>query len=357
MAERIRIGVIGAGGIAAKLHFPELQELGDRCEVVLISGRKEARLRLLCDKFGLPAYTQDYEAVLTDPQVDAVIIATPHPQHVAWGLQALGMGKHVLMQKPLCGEMSEADAFVAVVDQTDRTVLCMPHFAPALYAMRAAISAGAIGKVSGAHARTSHGGPEVYYREVHAIFGEAAGDEEDLWFFDKNRADVGALFDMGVYAVAQLVALLGTVKRVSAVVQTFDKPTQLEDNAALILQMANGALAVAETSWCDAARTWELSVHGTAGKFIAPGLNDAPATQFIPVSYTSDHDPIRAEPVAGDGGIGNVHSHFLDCIERGIQPPVSHAHAARHVTEVLLAGLEAGRTGQTVDIHSSAERN
>ncbi|MBV9469235.1 MAG: Gfo/Idh/MocA family oxidoreductase [Abitibacteriaceae bacterium] len=353
--EKIRIGVIGAGGIAAKLHFPELQELADRCEVVVISGRKEARLRLLCERFGITTYTQDYEAVILDPKVDAVIIATPHPQHVSWGIRALEAGKHVLMQKPLCGDMREADAFVATVEKSDRTVLCMPHFSPVIYALRAAIANGSIGRVSGARARTSHGGPEVYYREVHEIFGETQGGEADLWFFDKNRADVGALFDMGVYAVAHLVALLGTVKRVTAVVGTFDKPTELEDTATLILQMASGAIAVAETSWCDAARTWELSVHGTAGKFVAPGQNDAPATRFTPVSYTSDHDPITAEPVMGDASVGNLHTHFFNCIERGIQPPVSNAYAARHVTEVLLAGLESGRTGCAVDIRSSAE--
>jgi len=349
---KIRIGVIGAGGIAAKLHFPELADLQDRCEVALISGRKESRLRLLCDKFPIGGYTHSYEDVIGGDNIDAVLIATPHPQHVAWGIKALEAGKHVMMQKPLCGDMAEADAFVAAVEKSDRTVLCLPHFPPPIYALRDAIRDGAIGKVSGARARTSHGGPEVYYVEVRDIFGET---DDDLWFFDRQRASVGALFDMGVYAVAHLVAVLGTVKRVTAVVTTLDKPTELEDTATLILQMASGAVATAETSWCDPARTWEMSVHGTRGKFIVPGQSGAAATLFTPLAYDSDHAPIQSTPVEAGAGVGNVHQHFLDCIARGIHPPVSHAHAARHVTEVLLAGLEAGRTGCVVEIQSSAE--
>jgi predicted dehydrogenase len=349
---KVRIGIIGAGGIAAKLHLPELSKLADRCEVSLIGGRKDARLRLLCDKFGVARYTHNYEDVIADDRIDAVLIATPHPRHVAWGIRALEAGKHVLVEKPLCADMTEADSFVAAVEKSERTALCLPHFSPAVYAIRRGIRAGDIGRVSGARARTSHGGPEVYYKEVRDIFGET---DEDLWFFDARRATVGALFDMGVYAVAQLVALLGTARRVTAIATTFDKPTTLEDSATLILQMENGAVATAETSWCDAARTWELSVHGTSGKYVMPNADGTSAMYYAPLSHESDHASIKASPVEGDHNIGGIHAHFLDCIARSTQPPLSHAHAARHVTEILLAGLKSARTGCAVNVSSTAE--
>src|SRR4051812_28077182 len=103
---KLRIGIIGAGGIAAKMHLPELETQSHRCEVTLLSGRKESRLRLLCERFGVPGWTQDYEDVIGDSRIDGVVIATPHAQHVAWGLKALDAGKHVFMQKPLCESMS-----------------------------------------------------------------------------------------------------------------------------------------------------------------------------------------------------------------------------------------------------------
>ena len=349
--DRVRVGVIGAGGIVARLHLPDLAK-NEAFEVAVVSGRREARLRYLCETFGIPRWTQNYEDVIADDTLDAVIIGTPHPQHVSWGLRAIAAGKHVLMQKPLCGEMAEADAFVAAVEQSDRTVLCMPHFSNTTYTLRQLVREGAIGKVSGGRFRTSHGGPEIYYAEIRDIFGEK---DDDLWFFDARRASVGALFDMGVYAVANLVAILGSVRRVTGFVTTFDKPTELEDVATLVLQMASGGLVTAETSWCDPARTWEMSLHGTAGKFTLPGKDGAAVTRWTPTSYTRENAPVHTEPVECPRGAGGLHEHFLDCLRRGVQPPLSHAHAARHVTEILLAGLEAARTGRAVEIRSSAE--
>src|ERR1700710_2635363 len=101
---------------------------------------------------------------------------------------------------------------------------------------------GAIGQISGGRARTSHGGPEVYYREVSRLFGETF-DESDLWFFDAKRAEVGALFDMGVYAVPRMMAMLGPVRSVTARSTTLAKPTTLEDTATVILEFESGVLA------------------------------------------------------------------------------------------------------------------
>jgi predicted dehydrogenase len=273
---------------------------------------------------------------------------------VAAGLEVLAAGKHLLMQKPLCDTLPEAERFVEAVERSDRTVLVLPHFAPEIYRSRELLQQGAIGKPSGAHCRTSHGGPEVYYAEVRDGFQETG---EDLWFFDAKQASVGALFDMGVYAVAALVAVLGSVRSVMGQVATLDKPTELEDAASLILQFESGALATAETSWCDPARTWQFRVHGTRGKITLPGQDGAAMTRWEPGSYTREDIPPVPHPVEAKGASrGNVHQHWLACIREGRQPELSHAWAARHVTEVLLAGLESSRTGRRVEIRSRAER-
>jgi predicted dehydrogenase len=358
MSSPIRIGVIGAGGIVAKMHLPDLAG-NKNYKVTLLGGRKESRLKLLAERFAIPRWTTHLDDVIADKNVDAVIIGTPHPAHVSWGLKAIAAGKHVLMQKPLCGDLGEANAFVNATEKTDRTVLCLPHFSPTIYTIRQKIQDGVIGRVSGARCRTSHGGPEVYYAEVRDLFqeggaGKSSEGKADLWFFDSKRAGVGALFDMGVYAVAHLVALLGNVKKVTGFVATLDKPTDLEDAATLVMQFESGALATAETSWCDPARTWELSVHGTAGKFISPGLNGADATHWMPTSYTREDSPPKSEPLTAGAGVGGLHEHFRECIQKGVQPPLSNAQAARHVTEILLGGLQSARTGRAVDIHSKA---
>ena len=217
---KIKVGVIGAGGIVRRLHLPDLDQ-NDNFEVVLISGRKESRLKQQCEAFGIPNWTQNYEAVISDDSVDAIVVGTPHPHHVSWGIKAIETGKHVLMQKPLCGDMNEANDFVEAVEKSNHTVMCLPHFSSQVYKIRQMITEGAIGRVSGARYRTSHGGPEIYYAEIRDLFGET---DDDLWFFDAKRASVGALFDMGVYAISHLVAILGSFAKVLASLQHLTNP-------------------------------------------------------------------------------------------------------------------------------------
>jgi predicted dehydrogenase len=347
----LRIGVIGAGGIAAKLHLPEMQTVAD-AQVTVISGRKQSRLETLCRKFDIPRWTNSYEEVATDPELDGVIIALPHPLHVEWGLRALAAGKHVFMQKPLSTSLDEADQFVEAVDASDRTVLALPYVStPRVLAARQLITSGNLGTISSAHARHSHGGPEVYYAGIQQILEETSDD--DLWFFDADRADVGALFDMGVYSIANLVTLIGSVAEVTCRCKTVAKPTRLEDTAALLLDFENGALGTAETGWCDAARSWEFSVHGTEGKVVSPAPTQ-PLTHYRPSSKVDEDAPLLADVVSeADFTVQNSHQTWAACIREGVvHPNFSNAHTARHITEIMLAGLESSRTGRTVEVQS-----
>src|SRR5437867_6266431 len=142
--DTLNIGIIGAGGIAQKLHLPDIARTPG-LRVTALAGRKESRLRSLAERFDVPRITTDAQAILTDDSIQGVIIATPHPLHVSAGLAALRAGKHVFMQKPLCGDMAEADAFAEAVTASDRTVLCLPHFNDAAYRARALAREGAIG--------------------------------------------------------------------------------------------------------------------------------------------------------------------------------------------------------------------
>ena len=349
----MNVGIIGAGGIANKLHLPQLANLSD-VKVTWLSGRSEHRLKILAERWNVPRWTHDYQEILKDPEVDGVIVALPHPLHVPAGVDALQAGKHLLMQKPLCDTMDDAERFVKAVEASDRTVLALPHFGATLYAARDLVSKGEIGKVSGVSGRSSHGGPEVYYAEVRDAFDEKS---DDLWFFDAKRASVGALFDMGVYACSQVVVCGGTVKRVFGRTATVDKPTELEDTATLLLEFESGALGTVETGWADPAQTRFLRVHGTRGKLESPGHDGNPMTRWEPGSYTrEDIPPVPHTVDVSPYNVGDAHQHWLECIAKNEQPPLSNAWTARHVTEVLLAGLESAKSGRPVDVKSRLER-
>ncbi len=345
-----RVGVIGAGGIASKLHLPEMQVVED-AEVVVLAGRKQSRLETLCKKFNVPRWTHSYEEVIADPEIDGVIIAVPHPLHVKYGLLALEAGKHVHIQKPLSTSLDESEQFVSAVNASDRTVLALPYVSkPHVLAAREAVQSGKLGTVSSATARFSHGGPEVYYATIQEILGEDSDD--DLWFFDAKKADVGALFDMGVYSIAHLVAILGSVKAVTCRVATLAKPTELEDTATIILEFESGVLGTAETGWCDGARTYGFSIHGTDAKVTNPSLT-GDLILSKPSSLVDEDAPLIDEPVDTQKYPNlNSHQEWVACARAGTQPEISNANFARHVTEIMLKSLESSRKKRTVDVES-----
>src|SRR5947208_1425460 len=121
----VSIGIIGAGGIAAKMHLPQIGRIKG-VKIAALAGRKESRLKVLSKRHGGEIFT-DYRAVIENPNIDAIVIATPHPHHVNWGIAALEAGKHVFMQKPLAPTLDEADRFVAAADKSDRAVYCLPQ--------------------------------------------------------------------------------------------------------------------------------------------------------------------------------------------------------------------------------------
>lgn len=346
--EKIRVGVIGAGGIAGRWHLPELAGIPD-VDIAVIAGRKSSRLNFLARQFNCRT-TTDYQALVDASDVDAILIATPHPLHVEWALRAIRAGKHVMVQKPLCGELSEADRFAEVAATAHTVVFCLPHFGADVLAVRALVRAGRIGRVSGAYARTSHGGPELYYASIRNMFCETG---DDLWFFDASRASVGALFDMGIYSVSRLIAVLGSVTEVYGRVATLTKPTALEDSASLILEFAGGCTAVAETSWCDPAWTWTMTLHGAAAKIDATGLNDPQVNLLTPTCTTREDAPVEVASIdLAEHDIGNAHQTWIDCIRSGEKPLLSNWQMARHVTEVLLAGLQSSRERRPIEVRS-----
>jgi len=353
--DTVRVAIIGAGGIAYKFHLPELTRIPG-VTVTHLAGRKETRLKTLCERFSVPHWTTDPHTLFTNPDIDAIVVATPHPLHVSFGIEALRAGKHLLMQKPLCADMSEADRFLAGVEKTEKTVMCLPHLGAEIYAIKREAEAGHIGKISAAHCRVSHGGPEVYYAEILDAFGEGEGENsgEALWFFKSGEAAVGALFDMGVYAASVLVSTMGRVKSVMGMVSTHDKPTELEDTATLLLEFASGAIGTLETGWCDPAKTYCLRLHGTTGKLCAPGEAGASATRWEPGSYTREDTPSLPHPLDSmSDSRGSAHEHWIRCIRERRQPELSNARLAHHVTQVLLAGLESANTGRRIELSSS----
>ncbi len=111
---RIRVGVIGAGSIAQIMHLPYLRELDDRFAISALCDVSPSTLQVVGERYGVPegARFTDYRDLCASDLVDAVLVCTSG-SHVPAAIAALEAGKHVLVEKPLCYRLDEADAFVA----------------------------------------------------------------------------------------------------------------------------------------------------------------------------------------------------------------------------------------------------
>jgi predicted dehydrogenase/threonine dehydrogenase-like Zn-dependent dehydrogenase len=113
---RIRMALIGAGGFARGTHLPNLQALSKFYALEAVATRSGHSAAAIARQFGIPKFSTDTQAILADPTIDAVLIATRHNLHAGLTLAALKAGKHVLVEKPLAltrAELEDISAFYA----------------------------------------------------------------------------------------------------------------------------------------------------------------------------------------------------------------------------------------------------
>jgi len=236
-ARTLVYAVVGCGGIANGLHFPAIKKLTDvkikyTCDIVIERAEK-AR-----DRYGIKGYTQavkDYHEILKDPEVDAVIVCTHTHLHAVIAKEALLAGKHALSEKPLAMNYQEAVSLSEVAHQTGGIsnigVVC--RFNASVNEVKRRIDAGEIGKVY--HVFTSFRS----YRRVPGIGGE---------FTTKNHCGGGALFDIGIHVIDQVMYILGN-------------PTPLTASACTYLEVAKDI-----DTYKSKAFSWTTGVPVDGGK-------------------------------------------------------------------------------------------
>lgn len=184
MMEAIRWGVLGAARIAMKKVIPGMQASG-HARVVAIASRTHERAGRAAEELGIERAYGSYEALLADPDVDAVYIPLPNHLHVPWSIRAAEAGKHVLCEKPIALSAAEARELLAVRDRTGVVIgeAFMVRVHPQWLAVRELVRSGRIGEL----------------RLVSGHFSYAKVDPENI----RNRVEYGggALLDIGCYPV------------------------------------------------------------------------------------------------------------------------------------------------------------
>lgn len=140
---RIKMALVGAGGFAQGMHLPNLQKLKDKFDLRTVVSRTGLSARGAAERFGIANAATDYQAVLDDPEIDLVLIATRHDLHAEMTLAALNAGKNVFVEKPLSMTEEGLEAIEAFYAANPKGPLLMTgfnrRFSPAVTAAREAM--------------------------------------------------------------------------------------------------------------------------------------------------------------------------------------------------------------------------
>lgn len=361
--EKLRVGIVGCGGISNQKHMPALKR-NDDVIMVAFCDIVEERAQKAAKEFGCECakvYT-DYKELLKDESIDVVHVLTPNKEHSFITIDALHAGKHVMCEKPMAKTYKEAAEMVKAAKDAGKILSigyqyrCNP--AP-LYAKKL-VEAGELG--------------DIYYAKAHAVRRRAV----PTWgvFLNEEEQGGGPLIDIGTHALDMTLWAMNNYKPKMVVGKTFKKLSDqtetgnawgdwdpkeftVEDSAFGFITMENGAVIMLESSW--ALNTLDVkegltTLCGTkAGLDMSKGGHELRVNRAHLGALTTETPNLEAGGVAFfDGSVMEPQDienrNFYDAILKGTELRVKPEQAAV-VTRILEAIYESDKTGKPVYIN------
>jgi predicted dehydrogenase len=291
----LRTAIVGAGHWGRRL-IESVQGKNGKIGFVAAVTRDPASQQPLAERFGL-ALTDSYVAVLADPAIDAVVLATPHSQHADEIVAAAKAGKHVFVEKPFT--LTRADAERAI--EACRTAGITLHvgfnrrYAPAYAEMARRIAAGTIGATR--HIEGNFSGPPSYQTEP------------GNWRSNQVESPGGSMTARGVHVLDSMVDLCGPVTSVFAFSERLQHTIDVDDTTVCALHFASGATG-ALTTLHAASAFYRIHVFGSQGALEMRGETELNVFDFNRLIESLRFDAIDKERAEledfADAAAGNV---------------------------------------------------
>jgi len=329
---KVRVGLIGAGGIAGA-HVKGYLANPDTTVLVAVADPVAENAQRRADLAGAATYSS-YLDMLAEADIDAVDICLPHHLHKDAIIAAAKAGKHILCEKPLCLSAEEAAEVNAAVEAAGVTLMCAHNqlFSPPVAKALEMIRDGALG--------------DVYEVRTTDSFYNDFNPDNMGWRASAKTSGGGELIDTGYHPTYLLLQLAGGEPvEVSAMLSTHRlKFMEGEDSAQLLVRFDNGVLGHLVTSWAysPTTNTERFSVVGQLGSLFSDGRN-------LSYKLRSGEQGKLEFPEVNE--FAAEIEHFASSILNGTRP----IHTQKEGIEVLgiiLAAYESAATRSFADVKS-----
>jgi predicted dehydrogenase len=338
----VGVGIIGSQFVSS-IHAEALRAC-PQAELRAVASPTPGHAQAFAKRFSIPHPLTDYKRMLAMPEIDMVVVGAPNDLHCAITLEAATAGKHVVMEKPLCLNLAEADRMIAACRKSNVKLMYAEQlcFAPKYVRLKQLLDRGALGRPILVKQSEKHDGPHAAH------------------FWDVERSGGGVTMDMGCHAIEFFRWMLGRPKIQSVYAQmstsVHGDRTRGEDNVILILELEGGATALAEVSWTkQGGMDDRAEVHGAQGVAYADLLHGNAIETYSAVGY--DYAVEKAGSTKGwsftiyeeawNYGFHAEMAHFVDCVQNDRKPLVT-GEDGRAVLEAVFAAYESARTGRKV---------
>ena len=371
MTKPLRLGIVGTGSITLRGLLPHLSldDVKDKVQVTALCDPVRERAEEAAQKYGVPNVYSNFEAMLADNGVDAVSIASPIRFHFEQGKLAIQHGKHVHFNKTMTTTVDEATELIELAKEKRVKLVASPGelINPRLQAVRKLVKEGALGTLTWAVTGSSFG---RYHEEELSVRG---GDTpltniNPAWYFRKPGG--GPLYDMTVYGLHAMTAVLGPAKRVTAFsgVRLTERefmgqmlPTDMDDQTAMVLDFGKSLFAfVYGVAAGNLPNMGRPLIFGTQGMINGGTLNgktiDYPGREIAEKKgyaaslphVTGAHEDIEE---------AHVYEDVMQLVDWVLEdkPSLATAEHARHVIDIIEAAYRSAETGQAQALRTTFE--
>jgi predicted dehydrogenase len=355
--EKLRVAIVGTGGIANGKHMPALSKQ-PQVEMVAFCDIIEERAQKAAKEYGVEGakvYT-DYRQLLEDKSIDVVHVCTPNDSHAEISIAAMEAGKHVMCEKPMAKTAEGARRMVETAKRTGKklTIGYNNRYRPDSLHLKAICESGQLG--------------EIYFAKALAIRRRAV----PTWgvFLDEEKQGGGPLIDIGTHALDLTLWMMDNYKPASVTGSVFyklgkkenaanawgpwdPKKFTVEDSAFGFIKMENGATIVLESSWAlntlqvGEAKTVLCGTEGGADMEDGLRINGEQFSRLYDTKVKTDAGGVAFYDGKQESNADMEARLWVEAILNDKEPLVKPEQALV-VTEILEALYESARTGKTI---------